>query len=41
LPFPQSFGNSSPMGLFPPVQQSAAGNMNGTSTAKLILGKKN
>lgn len=41
LLFPQPFGNSSPMGLFPPVQQSAAGNMNGTSTAKLILGKKN
>lgn len=41
LLFPQPFRNLSPMGLFPPVQQSAAGNMDETSTGKLILGKKN
>lgn len=41
LPFPQPFGFVPQMTIIPPIQQSAAGNMDGTSTEKLILGKKN
>lgn len=41
LPFPQPFGFVPQMAIIPPIQQSAAGNMNGTSTTKLVLGKKN
>lgn len=41
LPFPQPFGFVPQMAIIPPIQQSAAGNMNGTSTTKLLLGKKN
>ena len=41
LPFPQPFGFVPQMTIIPPIQQSAAGNMDGSSKTKLILGGKN
>lgn len=41
LPFPQPFGFVPQMTIIPPVQQSAADNLDGSSKTKLILGGKN